>query len=180
MGTEVEASERGATTMASLLAGSKPRRRMDPDLVGTVQPPRIPRARLGARQPVSQGGGGVVYWEGGRGGFHFLDPEHGDICSNNTASGEGRGRLPNKSADRATTAAARRRSTHSASPQVCPPPSPSPISLSPSLSRLTISLSLSLSLCQQTANPKTEAQVAYKRRCRCDQGNPRGASRRKK
>jgi hypothetical protein len=132
--------------MASSLAGSKPKRRMDPDLVGTVQPPRVPRARPGARQPVSQVGGGVVYWEGGRGGFNFLDPEHSDICSNNTALGEGRGRLPvNKSADRATTAAARRRSTHNASPQVCPPPSLSPLSLSPSLSRLTISLFLFVS-----------------------------------
>jgi hypothetical protein len=36
MGAEVEASEGGATTMASSLAGSKPKRRMDPDLVGTV------------------------------------------------------------------------------------------------------------------------------------------------
>jgi hypothetical protein len=163
--------------MASSLAGSKPKRRMDPDLVGTVQPPRVPRARPGARQPVSQVGGGVVYWEGGRGGFNFLYPEHSDICSNNTASGEGRGRLPvNKSADRATTAAARRRSTHNASPQVCPRPSLSPLSLF--LSLPLPSHYLSLSLCQQPANPKLEAHVAYKRRCRCDQGNPRGASRR--
>jgi hypothetical protein len=145
MGAEVEASEGGATTMASSPAGGEPRRRMDPDLVGT-EPPCIPQARPGARQPGSQVGGGVVYWEGGRGGFHFLDPEHGDIFSDDTASGEGRRRLPtNTSADRATNAAARRRSTHSASPQVRPPPSPSSLSLFPS----PVSLSLSLFVSSQ-------------------------------
>jgi hypothetical protein len=50
MRAEVEASEGGETTMASSSAGGEPRRRMDPGLVGMVQPPRIPQARPGARQ----------------------------------------------------------------------------------------------------------------------------------